>query len=197
MVGGDARLEAGEPPGVAEHARSPSASPAVRSSTIARIRSRSSGVGEAHAGVEAGGDGVVARGPAEDEVDRRQQVLVGEPVDHVEPAGREEAAPRPAALRTGRGRPERLGVEAVRLGVGPAVDERRQQVEVGRALVADEVEVHELDGPLLLDDRRRTAPRTVVIQSASSSAFDTVADRHTRPTSGGRWMITSSHTGPR
>ncbi len=41
------------------------------------------------------------------------------------------------------------------------------------------------------------APRTVWIQSANSSAFDTVADRHTRSTSGGVWMMTSSHTGPR
>ena len=41
------------------------------------------------------------------------------------------------------------------------------------------------------------SPRTVSIQAANSSAFDTVADRHTRSTSGGRWMITSSHTGPR
>ncbi len=41
------------------------------------------------------------------------------------------------------------------------------------------------------------APRTVSIQAATSSAFDTVADRHTRVTSGGRWTMTSSHTGPR
>ena len=41
------------------------------------------------------------------------------------------------------------------------------------------------------------SPRTVWIQSANSSAFDTVADRHTRSTDGGAWMITSSHTGPR
>ena len=40
-------------------------------------------------------------------------------------------------------------------------------------------------------------PRTVVIQSASSSALETVAERHTRRTAGGRWMMTSSHTGPR
>ena len=40
-------------------------------------------------------------------------------------------------------------------------------------------------------------PRTVEIQSTSSSAFDTVADRQTSRTSAGRWMMTSSHTGPR
>ena len=39
-------------------------------------------------------------------------------------------------------------------------------------------------------------PRTVVIHSASSSALDTVADRHTSRTLGARWMMTSSHTGP-
>ena len=41
------------------------------------------------------------------------------------------------------------------------------------------------------------APRTVSIQSANSSAFDTVAERQTRSTSGGRWTMTSSHTAPR
>ena len=40
-------------------------------------------------------------------------------------------------------------------------------------------------------------PRTSVNQAASSSAFDTVADRHTRRTCWGTWMMTSSHTGPR
>ena len=40
-------------------------------------------------------------------------------------------------------------------------------------------------------------PRTVSSQSATSSALDTVADRHTRSTSGGEWMMTSSQTGPR
>ncbi len=41
------------------------------------------------------------------------------------------------------------------------------------------------------------APRTVWIHSANSSALDTVAERQTRSTSGGVWMMTSSHTGPR
>ena len=40
-------------------------------------------------------------------------------------------------------------------------------------------------------------PRTVASHSATSSALDTVAERHTRSTSGGEWMMTSSHTGPR
>ena len=40
-------------------------------------------------------------------------------------------------------------------------------------------------------------PRTVVIHSASSAALLTVADRHTSRTRVGRWMMTSSHTGPR
>ena len=40
-------------------------------------------------------------------------------------------------------------------------------------------------------------PRTVVIQSASSSALLTVADRHTSRAECGVWMMTSSHTGPR
>lgn len=40
-------------------------------------------------------------------------------------------------------------------------------------------------------------PRTVVSQSPNSSALDTVADSETTCTAGSRWMITSSHTGPR
>jgi hypothetical protein len=40
-------------------------------------------------------------------------------------------------------------------------------------------------------------PRTVTSQSANSSAFDTVADRETRVTEAGRWMMTSSQTAPR
>ncbi len=41
------------------------------------------------------------------------------------------------------------------------------------------------------------SPRTISSQSPNSSALDTVADRDTSCTSSGRWMITSSHTGPR
>ena len=40
-------------------------------------------------------------------------------------------------------------------------------------------------------------PRTCPSQSPNSSALDTVADRETTRTSGARWMMTSSHTGPR
>ena len=40
-------------------------------------------------------------------------------------------------------------------------------------------------------------PRTSVSQAASSSALDTVADRHTSRTWTGTWMMTSSQTGPR
>ncbi len=40
-------------------------------------------------------------------------------------------------------------------------------------------------------------PRSVWIQSANSSALETVADSDTITTSSGRWMITSSHTAPR
>ena len=40
-------------------------------------------------------------------------------------------------------------------------------------------------------------PRTVLIQSATSLALLTVADRHTNFTRRGRWIITSSQTGPR
>ena len=42
-----------------------------------------------------------------------------------------------------------------------------------------------------------TLPRTVEIQSHSSWALLTVADRHTKRTPAGAWTMTSSHTGPR
>ncbi len=41
------------------------------------------------------------------------------------------------------------------------------------------------------------SPRTVINQSANSSALETVADSDTRVTEAGRWMMTSSHTPPR
>jgi hypothetical protein len=40
-------------------------------------------------------------------------------------------------------------------------------------------------------------PGPDAIHPASSSALDTVADRHTKRTAGGVWMMTSSQTGPR
>ena len=92
---------------------------------------------------------------------------------------------------------ERLRIQGDGLGIGAAVHEGRQQQEPLRALVAQQVQVMEGDRPALLDDGAGRAPERCVIQSASSSALDTVADRQTRSTPGGAWMITSSHTGPR
>ncbi len=40
------------------------------------------------------------------------------------------------------------------------------------------------------------SPRTVSSQSPNSSALETVADRETRVTDSGRWMMTSSQTAP-
>ena len=41
------------------------------------------------------------------------------------------------------------------------------------------------------------SPRTSPSQAPNSSALLTVADSDTTLTSGGRWMMTSSHTAPR
>ena len=62
---------------------------------------------------------------------------------------------RRRGLTRGRSAPlEALGIEAPGFGVGSPVDQRRQQMEAVRALVADEVEVLELDRAPLLDDGR-------------------------------------------
>ena len=55
------------------------------------------------------------------------------------------AARRPATVEAGR---DRVGPE-----LAVVVDEGRQQVQPLGAPLADHVEVHELDGPALLDDR--------------------------------------------
>ena len=86
---------------------------------------------------------------------------------------RPRARPRPL-------RPSGLAVEPRRpRGSGaPSTNVGKQVQSLGGA-VADQVQVRELDRPALLDDRGRSRPRTVCIQSATSSAFDTVAERHT------------------
>ena len=157
VVGGDARLEAGQEAAVAEHREVPSSMPPSRRSTISRIRSRSSPVVSRTPASTHGLGGVVARRPAEDEVDRRQHRRVVEPLHHLDPPGRVEPPPAPLAPVAAPA-PHRLAVEAARLGVGPAVDQGGQQVEaLGRA-VAHQVEVLEAHGPRVLHDGRRRAP---------------------------------------
>ena len=106
---------------------------------------------------------LVALVAAEDEVDRRQHLMLLQQVDDLEPRRREQpspglcgATPRPAALGAAR----RLLVEASRVAVQATVDQRRQQVHPVVRLVADEVQVLELHRPAVLDDRRgRSANR--------------------------------------
>ncbi len=100
---------------------------------------------------------LVALVAAEDEVDRRQHPMLLEQIDDLEPRRREQPPPGlrgapacPAALRVVR----RFLVEAGRVVVRPAVDQRRQQVQAIVRLVADQVQVVELHRAAVLDDRR-------------------------------------------
>ena len=112
-------------------------------------------VGEVEPGRHAGASGLLALGPAEDEVDRRQQVAVVQLLDRVDPAGRGEgalAAPlRIPVLATVAPEPHRARVEPQCVGVGPTVHDRRQQAELVVGDVVDVVEVVELHRPAILD----------------------------------------------
>ena len=89
------------------------------------------------------------------------------------------------------------GVEAQRVGVGPAALERLEEVQPVVRAVADEVAVVQVHRAGAARRPASSGPRTVWIHAASSAVLDTVADRHTSCTCGGRWTMTSSHTGPR
>ena len=125
------------------------------------MRSRSLGGRQAQPGGEARPRRLVALVAAEDEHDRRQQLALLEEVDGLDPARRVEHAPAAAAGRSlvarGPAAPHRRGVEAHGVGVGPAADERLQQVQAVVGAVADEVAVVEAHRPAQLDDRRRRA----------------------------------------
>ena len=111
------------------------------------------GVGEPDPAVEALLDRLVAAGAGEHEHDRGQHPLVGEPLDHLG-APRLVAAAAGAPVRRASARGRRAGRPT---GFGRqlavVVDERRQEVQLLGAPLADHVEVHELDRPALLDDR--------------------------------------------
>ncbi len=112
--------------------------------------------GEAQPRADAGRDGVVAGGAAEDEVDRREHLLLGQQLDHVDPAGGGIAtagsATAPAPPRVAG-----VGVEAAAVRVGPAVDEGGQHRHLPGLGVLHQVPVVEGDGPFVLDDHRRGA----------------------------------------
>ena len=103
---------------------------------------------------------LVAAGPGEDEVDRGQQALGLQQVDHLDP-GRHPAAAHPAlapgvaALGVAAGAPVALppaGQRRVRHHVGAAGDEQRVQ------LAADQVVVVQRDRAALLDHHLGRAP---------------------------------------
>ena len=114
-----------------------------------------------------------------------QQLVLDQPVDHVGPPGRRITATGPAPLVPLIARRLELGgVEALALGVRAAVDERRQQEQLPGAPVGRPGRGSTSSTGRSCSTTDAVGPRTVVIHSASSSALDTVADRHTSRTSG-------------
>jgi hypothetical protein len=92
-----------------------------------------------HTGRGHGPGGLVASVAAEDERDRRQHRPFLEPVQHLQSSRRVELATGLGAT----GAPDAahgLAVEPVGLGVGPALDQGRQQMQAFGRAVADEVE---------------------------------------------------------
>ena len=117
------------------------------------------GIGEPQPAVAGDRERVVAGVAAEDEVDDREQVFLGEPLDRLEPPRRDE--PATAIPRRPRGPPAStagVAIEPVALGVGATVDQNGDEVVAIGGRVADEVQVLEFDGTLVLDDRRGRAP---------------------------------------
>ena len=178
VVGGDAGLELARTgrsrarPGRRRRGR-PGARRRSRGSA-----SRSSSVGEPQPGVDTGPRRLVALVAAEDEVDRRQQLSLGEHVDGLDPArGRQLplAAPsRRVIVAAPRRKRTALGVEAAGVGVGMAVDERRQQLQAVVASGRRRGRGCRAAPGGAPRPRPSVAPRTVSIHSASSAG---VADR--------------------
>jgi len=126
-------------------------------------------------------DRVIAGGATEDEEDGRKKVLVRQPLDD---STRRGVKNRPSRSSPNPRIAERLGVEPARLRVGAPSTSVGSRCSSGDPRSPTQYRFTSSTG-------RRSSitaavgPRTVVIQSASSSAFDHVADRHTSRTSVG------------
>ena len=137
---------------------------AVRSSTMARIRARSSGVGQPQRrrrGTRA--TGVVAAGPAEDEVDGRAAGPRSASCSTTStPARRGE--PAPAAGRAGgaRRRQRRRRRAASASGLGRPSTSVGSRCSCSAGAVAGQVEVHQLDRAAAPRCTVAVGPRTVV-----------------------------------
>ena len=215
VVGGDAPLQAFEPLVVAEDVEVlVGDGGGALLDDLADLRARLVVV-EPQARVQALLDGGLAAGPAEDEGDGGQQPLGVEPLDDLGPARRPDpAALAPLALAVGLA--HHLAAPPVARVVRALVLHPGQPDEVGVDLAAAAPRP-----PWSVSSSKRSyirrpastcchsgtgrcsetitsvSPRTVSSQSPNSSALDTVADRETRVTDSGRWMITSSQTAPR
>ncbi len=138
VVGGVAGLQSGQPAGVVEHGQV-----VVGQGVHVLLGDGPDLAALLHGGqplalANALGHGVVAGRPAEDEVDGREHVVLLEQLEHLDPPGCEQPAPRPAPHTR---MPQRLGVEGHRLRIGPAVDQRRQEQQPLGSLVAEQVQI--------------------------------------------------------
>ena len=109
------------------------------------------GVGEASARPLKLLGGLVAPAPAEDEPDHRQQVVVLEMIEHVEPRRCHVRAFLPLAAIMAAPSAQ-IGVEAMAFAVGLAVEEGGDDVKSMPASVSHCVQIGELDRPLPFDD---------------------------------------------
>ena len=151
VVGRDAGLHSRQPRVVAQHVE---IGVGQRLDVTLRDRAQRSAlvrIGEAHPRSETLLDRLVAPGAGEDERDRRKHPLLREPVDDLGSPRLVQASPALAPIG------DVAAVEArchrVRTRLAVVVDECGQEVKARRAPVADEVQVHQVDGPLLLDHR--------------------------------------------
>jgi len=189
-------------------ARHPASRPSSHSSYPSTVRSSVGQLGDVGLGDGADGaalgpasqaqavsehlaDGVVAGGAAEDEHDGRQERLVVEQLQQLgapraleRQRGPLAAVPIPLARLAPTHRPANRMVDPEPLlGRARAVEEGDERGRLVLARMEGEM-VPERDGPVPLD-HHVGGPRTERSQSPSSVALLTVADRHTKVSSGG------------
>ncbi len=158
-------------------------------------------VREPETGIDAHPGGLVALRPTEDEVDRRQQIAVVQRVDGLEARRRGElagAAPSHAAVVTAATRRDER--HSRRVDARRCSGARRRSSAAGaggRSCGRRRSTCCRAAPGASLSTTAVVGPRTVSIHSDSSSALLTVAERQTNCTCCGRWMMTSSQTGPR
>ena len=151
-------------------------------------------VGESRPGAHDRGGRFVTAPAAEHEPDHREELACLEHVEQLETVWGSPGtvrSPSPVLALTSQ-----IRVEAGAFGVRTIVDQCGDHMESITSAVTHGVQIGELDRSGRLDDHP-VSPLTLSSHPATSSVFDTVADKQTSRTWGGRWRMTSSQTGPR